>query len=162
MGRDLWIALAIGVLVGVLATTTSLINGGPPFLWPLATLTATLAIGVWVAERWLADRLLSSDYGELVGLVDPDQQAALLPYHVITLVSFSAAIVTTITAVVINRVEAAWLSGVLYGATAFCCTWALVGFLELVRITYRHQRRLGDVQNMRRRLEAQQRGGRRS
>lgn len=154
LGYDLWIGCLVGILVGLASPAIGIVGG----LWaPLAALALTLSVGVWVAERWLADRLASSDYGELVGMVDPDHSAALLPYQVVALVSFLSALVMAVAAVSDLAVGRSLFQRPLHGLAAGLFAWAVGGFLGLLSITNRHLRRQAELRSLRQQLEASER-----
>lgn len=156
-GWDLWVALAIGLGVAAISLASGQLTGGAGFYWPLAALTFCLAVGVWAVERWLADRLRSSDYGELLGMADPDYRAAMAPYFVVEVVGFFAALSAVLTAVVIEGLEAGGSRALFHGVTAWLVSWSLLGLLSLFILTNKHMRREAAVENMKRERAAAKR-----
>lgn len=156
-GWDLWAGLVIGIAVGVASVTTGRLTGGAGFYWPLAGLCLTCSIGVFGVQRWLADRLQNSDYGELIGIVDPDHSAATAPYFVVQVVGLFAAIMSAITALVIQDITASTSKAIMQGAVAWLVSWTFLGAFSLYIITQQHIQRDSKVANMRRQYEAEQR-----
>ena len=159
-GWDFWIGLAVGLIVFVAGLFPAIL----PFdttehlpLWPFATILVVLSLGVWLGERWLADRIAGTDYGELVGMVDPDNSSLLLPYQVVAVTAFLGAIANALATLIAPQVDAQWAHGLIYGLAAFLTAWAVVGFIELLFITSGHMRRQAEVRSLREQWEAEQR-----
>ncbi|MDP8931872.1 MAG: hypothetical protein M3O70_25700 [Actinomycetota bacterium] len=156
-GIDFWAGLTVGGAVGYVAATTDLIDGADFLPW-LSALGFTIALGVWAAERWLDDRVpASSDYGQLVGIIDPEGRAMLHPYIVTALVAFAGGVSSGIAALIAPAVGGGVASGLVHGIPAWILTWAIAGLLETILITHRHLRDQRELANLRAELEAEQR-----
>lgn len=156
-GWDLWVSVAVGGGVAAISSATGEFKGGSEYYWPLVALCLTLAVGVWAVERWLADRLRSADYGELLGMADPDYGAVMAPYFVVEVIGFFAAVFAAVTAIIIEGLEGALAIAVVHGINAWLVSWTVLGVLSLFVVTNRHIRRQAEVSNLRKQYEAEQR-----
>ena len=156
-GRDFWAGLAIGAGVAALSLLSGELDGGSQYYWPLVALMFGTSVGVWAVERWLADKLQKSSYGELVGIVDPASQAAFAPYLVVVIVGFLAGCFAIVAALSVDGIETGWVLATVQGALAWLVSWTLLGLLGVIRISHRHMRRDSEMENLRREYEARRR-----
>ncbi len=153
---DVWLAVA-GFAIFLLAGLTSDdFRGSQPLLIAGVPTGFTIAVAAWLGGRWVADRLRTEVYGELVRLVDPREEAASLPYQVVSVVAMLAAIACGFAAGAINDVGRG-SSIILHGVALLLSLWAAAGLASLIGLTFRHQRRIADVQSLQEEVEHLQR-----
>lgn len=155
-GWDLWAAVGTGIVFAVVGHA-GLLVGDRAVLGVLGGACLTVGLGVWIAERWLSDRLQSTDYGEIVGIVDPDHSAAAGPYIVTIVVAVIASASSFLGAIVVERVQAPAAAAAFYGFIAFVVTWTFLAFLSLALVHRRHSRRAALVSSIRQQFEARRR-----
>ncbi len=119
-----------------------------------------IAAAAWLGGRWVADRLRTEVYGELVRLVDPREEAASLPSQVVSVVAMLAATACGVAAGVVNDVGPG-ASIVLHGVALLLSLWAAGGLASLIGLTFRHQRRIAEIQSLQEEVEHLQRERRR-
>lgn len=145
----------MGLIVLVLLAGEPKVSG-QPILVAVGGASGALAAGVFLTERWLHDKLTSSDYGELVGAVDPDSRTALLPFAVVSLVGLLSLVVNLVVAAVVGE-----LSGLVrdlgYAVASGLGAWTVFGVLGVMAITRGHMRRMSEMDSLRRRLERERR-----
>lgn len=149
---DLWVAVigAVLFLVGVLVAGD--FRGSQPMLIAGVPTNLTIAIAAWLGGRWVADRLRSETYGEVVRLLDPAEEAASLPYHVVSVVAVVAALTCGVAAALFDEV-ATVLRATLHGGALLLTLWSVLGLASLVTLTFRHQRRIAEIQSLQEEVE---------
>lgn len=155
-GRDFWAAVGVGIAV-FLALRGAEDVDGVAILAGLAAVSAALATGVWLAERWLSDLLHNSDYGEIVSAVDPELRAATLPFEVVIGAGLAAASSSLLVAAFVGTLGPGWLRALAYAVPAWLVAWAIFGTIGVTRITRRHLRRRSRLQARRKQAERDRR-----
>lgn len=112
----------------------------------------TIAIAAWLGGRWVADRLRSEDYGELVRIVDPREEAISLPYQVVSLVATAASLLSGVAAGVFDQLSVV-PSTLFHGGVLFLTLWAALGLASLMALTFRHQRHIAELQSLKEQVE---------
>lgn len=153
---DLWLAV-VGLAVFLLAALASGdFRGSQPILVAGVPTGVAIAAAAWLGGRWVADRLRTEAYGELVRLVDPREEAAALPYQVVSIVAMLATIACGVAAGVVNGVGRG-ASIVLHGVALLLSLWAVAGLASLIGLTFRHQHRIAEIQSLKEEVEHLQR-----
>ena len=153
---DLWIAIAMGVAFAAIVALGDDFHSNRALL--LAGVPANVAIGTaaWLAGRWVADRLRTEVYGELLRVIDPREEAISLPYQIVAIVALLGAVLCGLVGAM-----ATWLSGwsavMLNSAALLLTAWATIGLGSLMMLTFRHQRRIAEVQSLKEQAEYHER-----
>lgn len=155
-GRDFWGAVVVGVVVFVALRGAGTVDGAT-LLVGLGAVSATLTAGSWLAERWLADQLHGSDYGELVSVVDPDLRAALMPFGVIISVGVLATVSSFVAASVVGSLGPGIIRALVYAVPSWLSAWTVFGTAGLTLLTRRHLRRRNRLMARRREIERERR-----
>jgi hypothetical protein len=163
------IDLYLGLVVGAI---TFLLSARSPFV-PAETARSILVVlgaacfpfsaATFAAERWQSEKILRNDvYGEIIRMIDPGEEAFRLPYYTGAAVQLLAGLTAQATAAFAEVLPYPVLSSILYGLAALLITWALVGFLQILRITYRNSRRAAQLLSLREEIKAEARSQARS
>lgn len=156
-GWDFWASVVIGGAIAGISLGTGELDGGSGYYWPFVPLGFGAATGIWGVERWLAGRLRSSDYGELIGIADPDNHAAMVPYFVVEVVGFFTGVFAIVAALVIDGLDEITPVAAIQGILGWLASWTVLGLLSLFVMTHKHIRREAAIENMKRAFEADQR-----
>lgn len=149
---DLWVALAAAVAFSVVTLAAGGFRGSQVMLIAGIPTNLAIAVAAWLGGRWVADRLRTEDYGELVRVVDPREEAISLPYQVVALVATLGALVSGIAAGAFDGLTVVPLT-ILHGGTLFFTLWAVLGLASLITLTFRHQRRIAEIQSLKEEIE---------
>jgi hypothetical protein len=153
---DLWTATAGAVVFSIIALAAGDYRGSQPMLIAAVPTNLTISVAVWLGGRWVADRLRTEDYGELVRLVDPREEAISLPYQVVAFIAILGALASGVAAGTLG--ELAIVPTVIFHAgTLFLTLWAALGLGSLIALTFRHQRRIAEIQSLKEEVEYLQR-----
>ena len=127
----------------------------PQWEWvvTVSVLSVTIAGLAW--HRWdsLRSQLRESAYGELLRVTDPNEAEAKLPYFVAIVVALGSAFTAAITASIVEILSRPW-AAVLLGLTCLLATWAGLGLVALVGISWAHYRMMARVEAAREATEA--------
>lgn len=149
---DLWIALAVAAVFTMLALAAGDFRGSQPMLIAGVPTNLTVAVAAWLGGRWVADRLRTEDYGELVRVVDPREEAISLPYQVVAVVAILGALLSGFAAAAFDELTVGPLV-VLHGGSLFFTLWAVLGLASLISLTFRHQKRIAGIQSLKEEVE---------
>lgn len=114
-----------------------------------------LAAGAAVAGNRLADGTKDDAYGEVLRTVDPTGQRAQRPYLVVSVAGVVCSVLGGLLLVAGNemgRPLAAWA----YAAEVFLASYAVLGFLDLLLLGYRHHSRQSRLRALREREDRRQ------
>jgi len=145
---DLAAGVASGALLFVLWLTTSEWEGGLKYFTADAVLSLAIASAAWLGGRWASDRIANEGYGELVRIVDPQEYSFGLPYVVVACVGLASAAWAVIGAIVVNGIEGDVTRAALHSIALALFVWALAGLLDLILLSWRHQRRIAELRSM--------------
>lgn len=151
-GRDFWAALVIGGFVFFILLGRDDVEGSG-LLAGIATVCGVLFAAIWITERWLFDKLFGTPYGEVVGSVDPESHAFLLPYSIIRYVALAAMATGYAAAAFVDTLGTGWLRSLVYAVPSMLMAWTFLGTVGLMRITGRHMRRMSRLENLRRKAQ---------
>lgn len=153
---DLWLAVAGSGVFLVLAFAADDFRGSQAILIAGVPTGVAIAAAAWIAGRWVADRLRTEVYGELVRLVDPSEDAASLPYQTVSIVALLAAIACGVAAGIVSGLGHG-ASIAVHGVALLLSFWAVAGLVSLIGLTFRHQRRIAEIQSLQEEVEHLQR-----
>ena len=103
-------------------------------------LGVAVAVGAAVAGRWLADRIKEDAYGEVLRALDPDESSAQAPFRLVSIIGIATSIGAVLLLMTHGEFNRTW-TAVAYAGEFILALYALLGLLDLLLQTHRHQRR---------------------
>lgn len=152
---DLYVAIV--VMIGT-AILLSIGSWSPPWavFGVVAVPLSAALLGVSVHQRDMLDDLLTTtDYGELVRIVDPSSEKVMAPYFVTHLSALMALSSSTITAVAMSVTTNRAAVVALVPLTMFFVVWAVLAEVSLARLGVVHRRHVSQIQALREELSEQ-------
>jgi hypothetical protein len=161
--------LYLGVVVGC---ATFILSLASPFVSDSASRAVLIALGgaclvafgaTFAAERWQSEKFLRGDpYGQLVRMIDPGEEAYRLPYYVSATVQLAAGVTAQVVAALVGITAHVVLDAAMYGIASGLITWGLVGFVQVLWLTFKNSRRAAQVLALKEELQAESRASARS
>lgn len=152
-------ALLLGSATGIIWT----LNGyEAELVWvvPGIALSVLLSGMAWTQWNQMKASLRGTDYGELLRLVDPNEDDIKRPYSVVTYVSLASAVWITLTGFLLEPLSQTWESFFI-GVGVFLLAWSGLGVVSLKMISDRNDRLVAQLEALKEETEAAQRESRR-
>lgn len=132
--RDPLIGLVFGFVAGAIALLVGGLKPEPFYFFGVVAISVGLGMTIYSRGRSMQSEIQTGEYGEIVRAVDPGTRTLLLVYHVGTVVSVVAALVSVLGAIVIGGLDARLSQAGLIAVVAFFFVWSLAGFFSIMRI----------------------------
>lgn len=153
---DFWSALAVGAVVGIIFLNVEFDPERgwimPLFLLSCGVLTASL-------QQWasLRSKLRGSAYGELVRIADESEIEIRMPYQVTVWVAVISVACAVLAMVFIEAVDRYWAQAAILAATGLFSSWALLALVSLIRLSFKHDRNIAEIESLQEKTAAEQR-----
>lgn len=160
---DFWVALSLGIGVGVIWYYTEL---KPELVWFIPGASGVVASSIllstvaWGKYNTMVTKIEQSDYGELIHLVDSDRTKLRAPYEITCNVAYISTGCMALTAIIIWHVSEAW-SALLVGINSLFWVWTLLAMVSLRQMASKQDAHMAQLRSWRYKADFKQRERRR-